>query len=185
MAYYNLGPDEIKRVVKMMGYELPQDHLLKNLYHHLPRTSHGSTLSFIAHAMVLANAGRTAESWDFYRKALISDLSDIQGGTTAEGIHLGVMGGCLKGVVTNFAGLDWHNDRLSIQPNLPAEWESLKFSVLIRGDRYHFEITGEELKLRVSQDDPTHPKKEKLNIVVQDRTETVEYDTGYTIKLQK
>ena len=60
--------------------------------------------------MVLANAGRTADSWDFYRQALISDLSDIQGGTTAEGIHLGVMGGCLKGVVTNFAGLNWYND---------------------------------------------------------------------------
>ena len=185
MAYYNLGSEEIKRVVKMMGYELPEDHLLKNLNHHLPRTSHGSTLSFIAHAMVLANAGRTADAWDFYRKALISDLSDIQGGTTAEGIHLGVMGGCLKGVVTNFAGLDWHSNRLSIHPNLPAEWESLNFGVLIRGDRYHFDITTEALKLRVSQDDCARPKKEKLVIMVQDHTETVDYDTDYTFKLEK
>ena len=171
MAYYNLGPDEVKRVVRMMGYELPEDHLLKNLNHHLPRTSHGSTLSFITHAMVLANAGRTSDSWHFFRQALISDLSDIQGGTTAEGIHLGVMGGCLKGVVTNFAGLNWHNDKLSINPDLPEEWESLKFSVLIRGDRYHFEIIGEALKLRVSQEDRTIPEKENLVIVVQDRPE--------------
>ena len=185
MAYYNLGPDEVKRVVKMMGYDLPPDHLLKNLDHHLPRTSHGSTLSFIAHAMVLANAGRTEESWGFYRKALISDLSDIQGGTTAEGIHLGVMGGCLKGVVTNFAGLNWHNDSLSIHPNLPAEWESLKFSVLIRGNRYHFDITDQELKLRISREDGEQSEKEHLAIEVQDRKETVDYDTDYTFKLEK
>jgi trehalose/maltose hydrolase-like predicted phosphorylase len=168
-----------------MGYELPPDHLLKNLDHHLPRTSHGSTLSFIAHAMVLANAGRTEESWDFYRKALISDLSDIQGGTTAEGIHLGVMGGCLKGVVTNFAGLDWHNDSLAIHPNLPAEWESLKFSVLIRGDRYYFDITDQELKLRVSGEAGEKPEKEHVVIGVQGRTETVDCDTDYRFKLEK
>lgn len=180
MAYYNLGPDEVKRVVRMMGYELPKDHLLKNLNHHLPRTSHGSTLSFITHAMVLANAGRTADSWYFFRQALVSDLSDIQGGTTAEGIHLGVMGGCLKGVVTNFAGLNWYNGNLSINPDLPEEWESLKFSVLIRGDRYHLETIGEALKIRVSQEGHTIPEKENLQIVVQNRPEIVDYDADYT-----
>jgi trehalose/maltose hydrolase-like predicted phosphorylase/beta-phosphoglucomutase-like phosphatase (HAD superfamily) len=183
MAYYNLGPDEVKRVVRMMGYELPENHLLVNLNHHLPRTSHGSTLSYITHAMVLANAGRTADSWHFYRQALISDLSDIQGGTTAEGIHLGVMGGCLKGVVTNFAGINWHGGKLSINPDLPGEWESLKFSVLIRGDRYHFEISGEELKLRVEKEDSAILKKEKLVILVQGRPEIPDYDREYTFKI--
>jgi trehalose/maltose hydrolase-like predicted phosphorylase len=161
MAYYNLGPDELKRIVKMMGYELPEDHLLKNLNHHLPRTSHGSTLSYITHAMVLANAGKTADSWDFFRLALISDLSDIQGGTTAEGIHLGVMGGCLKGVVTNFAGLNWHGGKISINPNLPAEWESLKFSVLIRGDRYYLKACSKELELKVIKENRAIQKKDK------------------------
>jgi trehalose/maltose hydrolase-like predicted phosphorylase len=183
MAYYNLGPDEIKRVIRMMGYALPEDHLLKNLNHHLPRTSHGSTLSYITHAMVLADAGRTADSWDFFRQALVSDLSDIQGGTTAEGIHLGVMGGCLKGVVTNLAGFNWHGGKISIKPELPEEWESLKFSVLIRGNRYHFEASGEALKLRVVQGDRAIQKKEPLVIVVQDRPELVAYDVDYAFKL--
>jgi trehalose/maltose hydrolase-like predicted phosphorylase len=185
MAYYNLGPDEVKRVVGMMGYELPEDHLMKNLNHHLPRTSHGSTLSFITHAMVLASAGRTIDSWNFFRKALVSDLSDIQGGTTAEGIHLGVMGGCLKGVVTNFAGLNWQRDNVSINPDLPEEWEFLKFSPLIRGDRYRVETNGEALKLRISREERIMPEKENLVIVVQDRPETVDYDVDYVFKLVK
>jgi len=183
MAYYNLGPDELKRIVQIMGYELPENHLLQNLNHHLPRTSHGSTLSFIAHAMVLAYAGRTADSWDFFRLALISDLSDIQGGTTAEGIHLGVMGGCLKGVITNFAGLDWHGDKLAINPKLPAEWEFLRFSVLIRGDRFHIQAQGDELKLKIEKEDQAIPEKENLTIMVQDRPEIIDYDRAYTFKL--
>ncbi len=183
MAYYNLGPDELKRIVSMMGYDLPKDHLLINLNHHLPRTSHGSTLSYITHAMVLANAGRTADSWEFFRLALVSDLSDIQGGTTAEGIHLGVMGGCLRGVITNFAGLNWHGDKISINPNLPAEWESLKFSILIRGDRYFFEAGRKAVKLKVVKEDSAIPKKEKLTIWVQGKPEIVEYDGTYSFKL--
>ena len=182
MAYYNIGPDEVRRVAGMMGYELPEDHLLKNINHHLPRTSHGSTLSFITHAMVLAYAGRTADRWEFYRQALISDLADIQGGTTAEGIHLGVMGGCLKGVVTNFAGINWQGDKLSINPGLPETWESLKFSVLIRGDRYHIESTGDDLKLRVSQEVGPQPKKEDVVIVVADQEHAVARDTDMVFK---
>ena len=182
MAYYNLGPDEVRRVAGMMGYELPQDHLLKNINHHLPRTSHGSTLSFITHAMVLAYAGRTADSWEFYRQALISDLADIQGGTTAEGIHLGVMGGCLKGVVTNFAGMNWQGGKLSINPGLPETWESLKFSVLIRGDRYYIESIGDDLKLRVSQEVGPQPKKEDVVIVVADQEHAVARDTDMVFK---
>jgi maltose phosphorylase len=183
MAYYILGADEVKRVVRMMGYELPEDHLQKNLSHHLPRTSHGSTLSYITHAMVLANAGRMAESWHFYRQALISDLADIQGGTTAEGIHLGVMGGCLQGVVTNFAGFDWHQGNLSINPDLPEEWESLKLSVCIRGDRYCFEVGRQELKLKVVPEVKATPEKDPLTIVVQGHPEIVVYDREFTFRI--
>ncbi|MGD9250087.1 MAG: glycosyl hydrolase family 65 protein, partial [Desulfobacterales bacterium] len=183
MAYYLLGPDELKRVVRMMGYELPEDHLPKNLDHHLLRTSHGSTLSYITHAMVLANAGRIAESWHFYRQALISDLADIQGGTTAEGIHLGVMGGCLKGVVTNFAGFDWDRGNLAINPNLPEEWESLKFSVLIRGDRYYFEACRQELTLKVVPDAGATPEKDQFVIGVQGRPEILVYDRESSFRI--
>jgi trehalose/maltose hydrolase-like predicted phosphorylase/beta-phosphoglucomutase-like phosphatase (HAD superfamily) len=183
MTYYNLGPDEVRRVAGMMGYELPEDHLLKNISHHLPRTSHGSTLSFITHAMVLAGAGKTADSWEFYRQALISDLADIQGGTTAEGIHLGVMGGCLKGVVTNFAGINWQGDKLSMKPGLPETWGFLKFSVLIRGDRYHLEATGDELKLSVTKEDRTLAQKDNVVIMVADREQVVAYDTEMVFKV--
>jgi len=37
--------------------------------------------------------GLVRDSWDLYLEALTSDYIDIQGGTTKEGIHAGVMAG--------------------------------------------------------------------------------------------
>ena len=45
-----------------------------------------------------------------YMEALSSDFVDIQGGTTGEGIHVGVMGGTVLNAFTTFGGLNWHGD---------------------------------------------------------------------------
>ena len=58
------------------------------------RTSHGSTLSLITYAGGLAGLD-PASSWRRFVEALESDLGDVQGGTTKEGIHMGVMSGTL------------------------------------------------------------------------------------------
>jgi trehalose/maltose hydrolase-like predicted phosphorylase len=41
---------------------------------------------------VLARSDRP-RSWRFFAEALASDVHDVQGGTTAEGTHLGAMAG--------------------------------------------------------------------------------------------
>ncbi len=58
------------------------------------RTSHGSTLSLVAHAAVLAGIDPES-SWERFLVAVESDIGDVQGGTTKEGIHMGVMSGTL------------------------------------------------------------------------------------------
>jgi alpha,alpha-trehalase len=40
----------------------------------------------VVHAWVLSRSNQP-ESWDLFRAALESDVGDIQGGTTPEGIH--------------------------------------------------------------------------------------------------
>ena len=76
-----------------LGYKLPADYLQRNLEYYFGRTSHGSTLSRIVHARLASIAGNREMSWNLYSDALASDFVDIQGGTTAEGIHAGVMAG--------------------------------------------------------------------------------------------
>jgi alpha,alpha-trehalase len=96
------------------------------------RTSHGSTLSRVVHAWVLARSDRS-RSWEFFLEALDSDASDIQGGTTAEGIHLGAMVGTLDLLQRCYAGLEIREDVLWLNPQLPTGLRRLDFTVLYRG----------------------------------------------------
>ena len=70
-------------------------------------------------------------AWSLYQEALYSDYRDIQGGTTAEGIHAGVMAATLYIPLTTFAGIDFREDVMRIDPNLPKQWQNIKSEVLI------------------------------------------------------
>jgi alpha,alpha-trehalase len=81
---------------------------------------------------VLARSDRS-RSWEFFLEALDSDVSDIQGGTTAEGIHLGAMVGTLDLLQRCYAGLEIREDVLWLNPQLPTELRRLDFTILYRG----------------------------------------------------
>ncbi|MGE9715719.1 glycoside hydrolase family 65 protein, partial [Escherichia coli] len=84
----------------------------KNLHYYLERTSHGSTLSRIVHAYLAEQIQLHDLSWQLYQDALYSDYNDIQGGTTAEGIHTGVMAATLNTTIMAYAGVDIRQDML-------------------------------------------------------------------------
>ena len=80
--------------------------------------SNGSTLSRIVHSWVLARSDRT-QSWQMLKDALESDISDVQGGTTAEGIHLGAMAGTVDLVQRGQTALEIVKDVLHLGPCMP------------------------------------------------------------------
>src|SRR3569623_390831 len=94
----------------------------KNIDYYDRRTSHGSTLRFIAHAGALAGLDPES-SWERYVVALESDVGDVQGGTTKEGIHMGVMAGTLDLVQRIYAGAHISGDTLAFAPRLPERLE--------------------------------------------------------------
>ncbi len=87
-------PAELHALFARLGERLDDAVWTATVDHYLARTSHGSTLSGLVHGWVLARS-RRAEAWTYLREALLGDVADVQGGTTGEGIHLGVMGGTL------------------------------------------------------------------------------------------
>ena len=149
MAFYNLGPQQALDIIRSLGIEIAPDCLAKNLDHYLPRTSHGSTLSRVVHAVVAHLAGRTGLAWSMYREALISDFNDIQGGTTGEGIHSGVMAGTVWAALSAYAGLDLRGAIVSLSPCLPESWEALRFGFLFKGRYYRVQVTGTDIKVRL------------------------------------
>ena len=148
MTFYNLDEEEIKRILAGIGYTLPGDLLKKNFEYYLNRTSHGSTLSRIVHADLSNRIGEKELGWKLYMEALSSDYVDIQGGTTAEGIHAGVMGATVIFAIRSFAGIKWNEEMLKIDPDLPGHWKAIKFSFAFRKIYYTFEITHKTIRIK-------------------------------------
>ncbi len=151
MTFYNLEKEEVDDIIKGMGYSLPDNYLQKNLEYYLKRTSHGSTLSRVVHSKLALLAGNPELSWELYNDALSSDFNDIQGGTTGEGIHAGVMAGTICIALTTYAGVNLNGDVVKINPQLPEQWPLMEFGIRFRGTRYSFQITNEQVKVLTDQ----------------------------------
>jgi beta-phosphoglucomutase family hydrolase len=147
MTFYNVDDDEIGKIIRNLGYQLPKDYLKRNFEYYLERTSHGSTLSRVVHAYVAKITGNDHLCWDMYLDALASDFNDIQGGTTGEGIHAGVMGGTVLSAITTFGGLNWNGVCLRLDPDLPKNWKSLKFRFHFKKLVYNFFITRDFVRI--------------------------------------
>ena len=155
MLLYLLSEDELRELLARPGYELAPDAIPRTIAYYLARTSHGSTLSSVVDAWVLTRSERE-RAWKFLLEALESDVSDVQGGTTAEGVHLGAMAGTVDIVQRAFSGMQARGDVLWFDPGLPAELPELRFSVHYRGQRVDVSITGERFRV-VTRPGPGRP----------------------------
>ncbi len=174
MTFYNLNKEEVDELLTKMGYKLPADYLQQNLNYYLNQTSHGSTLSRVVHARLAAMTGDKKLSWDLYQDALNSDYNDIQGGTTGEGIHAGVMAGTVLIALNTFAGLNYRDELLNINPDLPQTWSNLSFNISFKGIHYTFLIGQTALQVTANQ---------SSKIVVGNTTYELEAGTTSTITI--
>ena len=146
MLCYLLSHEELTDLMDGLGYECSDEMVERNVRYYLQRTSHGSTLSRLVHSWVIARIDRE-HSWRLFMEALESDVSDVQGGTTPEGIHLGAMAGTVDMVQRGYSGLEVREDVLRFDPALPEEASRLAFEVHYRRMRISVEITSDRLLL--------------------------------------
>lgn len=147
MLLYVLGEKELTLFLAGLGYDVSATQLEKTVDYYLARTAHGSTLSRVAHASVLA-ARDPDRAWSTFREALSADLDDTQGGTTRAGIHLGAMAGTIDVVQRSFAGLRITSDALLFAPKMPKGIRTVSFHVRYRD--HLLAISLEHGKLTVS-----------------------------------
>lgn len=154
MAFYLLGAEGVARVLRRLGHEVadPAALVRANYDYYEPRTSHGSTLSKVVHAVVSAGFGAPETAWEWFAEALRSDVGDAQGGTTQEGIHCGVMAGTLDVIGRTFAGVDLTGGEPALDPHLPAHWSGLALSFTHRGVWYEVELSDGGVKLKATRD---------------------------------
>jgi alpha,alpha-trehalase len=147
MLFYLFSADELRDLFARLGYPFERDTIPKTIDYYIRRTSHGSTLSRVVHSWVLARSDRT-RSWQLLAEALESDIADVQGGTTPEGIHLGAMAGTVDLVQRGQTGLEIRHGLLRLNPCLPPELQGLRLRVRYRGQWLELDITCDAMTVR-------------------------------------
>jgi trehalose/maltose hydrolase-like predicted phosphorylase len=146
MLFFLFAEEELRPLFERLGYEYVADTARKNIAYYEPRTTHGSTLSFVVHAAILADLDPKG-SWEMFTTALESDVGDIQGGTTREGIHMGVMAGALDLIQRGYVGAEFQDGVLSFTPKPNERLDGLSFRLRFR--TMPLEITLKEKSLLV------------------------------------
>lgn len=150
MLFYLLSGKELNRIFNQLGYKFDENAIQKNIDYYKERTSHGSTLSKVVFASVLDRVDRAAARNHFV-EALESDISDIQGGTTAEGIHLGAMAGTVDIVMRHYVGIETNGCPISFSPHLPEDVHGLRLRVQHCDQWYAVDINDKRFKLTLEQ----------------------------------
>ncbi|MGI9504161.1 MAG: glycoside hydrolase family 65 protein [Geminicoccaceae bacterium] len=139
MLFYLFSAEELERLFKQLGYDFDPETIPATIDYYTKRTSHGSTLSRVVHGWVLYRSDR-AQAWRLLREALYSDVADVQGGTTSEGVHLGAMAGTVDAMLRVFTGIETRDDVLWLNPFPPKDLKKL---------RLRFRYRGNELKVTI------------------------------------
>ncbi|WP_051261585.1 beta-phosphoglucomutase family hydrolase [Desulfovibrio inopinatus] len=153
MTYYVLDPATVAEILGTLGYEIDDPvHLLrKNYEYYVKRTSHGSTLSKVVHAVICNYTKDPQTAWQWFMEAMQSDIYDTQGGTTVEGIHTGVMAGTCDVVLRYFAGVELGGKNPVITPHLPLHWKKLRLRFVHKKIWFDLTITQETITIKVNK----------------------------------
>jgi alpha,alpha-trehalase len=146
MLFYLFTADELRLVFEHLGYPFEPASIPRNVDYYLARTSHGSTLSGVAHSWVLARSDRRG-SWCHFLRALDSDVEDTQEGTTAEGIHVGAMAGTVDLIQRCYIGIEMRANILHFDPSLPDDLRRIR--VRIRYRRHVLVVDVDHDRLRI------------------------------------
>ncbi|BBX71359.1 trehalose-phosphatase [Mycolicibacterium psychrotolerans] len=146
MLFYLLSADELYELFERLGYQFTPDQIPATIDYYQARTSHGSTLSAVVHAWVVARGNR-AQAMEYFAQALASDVVDTQQGTTAEGIHLAAMTGSIDLLQRCFTGLEIRRDRIVLGPLWPKALGRLEFTFRYRGHRLRLSVIGRSATL--------------------------------------
>lgn len=152
MTIYNLGHQHMLQLIEQLGYSVPENWLQVNKDYYLARTVHGSTTSRPVFAGIDITLDNKEEALEFLTTAIGSDYYDIQGGTTAEGIHIGVMGETLAVVQNEFGGVNLRDGVVVINPNLPVGWRHLSFKQRFHGNLIAIDIVPGQVTVVADHD---------------------------------
>lgn len=116
----------------LLSHEFTVEQKKRNFDYYDPLTTGDSSLSASIQSIAASDIGYAEQAYEYFRSTALMDLANVTG-NVQDGIHLAAMGGTWMALVYGFGGMRDHGGRLSFDPKLPAQWQRLKFPLMVRG----------------------------------------------------
>jgi nigerose phosphorylase len=140
-------------------------HLFKGLYsqevkkanweYYEPRTEHGSSLSSCIYALVASDIGNADWAYPYFMRTATIDLTgeskQYVGTLYIGGTHPAANGGAWMAAILGFAGIHLEQGEVAVKPALPGNWNSVRFPIQIRGQRFSIEVTGHAASIQADE----------------------------------
>jgi trehalose/maltose hydrolase-like predicted phosphorylase len=178
MLFFLFSEEELRQLFERLGYEYAPDTARKNIAYYEPRTTHGSTLSFVVHAAILADLD-PERAWEMFVTALESDVDDIQGGTTQEGIHMGVMAGTLDLIQRGYVGAGIRDGTLYFSPKPNDRLDGLSLNMRFRETSVEITLKGGKLAVATQ----TEGFSRSIKVGVGDEVREINDEERYSFRL--
>ncbi len=142
---------DVVLMLSLFGSDYSRVVKTQNWHYYEPRTEHGSSLSACAYGLVACEIGEIDRAYEFFLQTATIDLTgkakQYLGSLYIGGTHPAANGGAWMVAVNGFAGLRVTDSGLSLNPQLPGQWRSLRFRILWHGLRFTVSISPEEVRV--------------------------------------
>lgn len=140
---------DVVLMLQLFKEQYSQEVKAANWRFYEPRTEHGSSLSPCIYALVAADIGMPDWAYPYFMRTATIDLTgdskQYVGDLYIGGTHPAANGGAWMAAVLGFAGAHVEGGELHIRPGLPAKWQGIEFTAVIRGQKLLVAVTEEEV----------------------------------------
>jgi kojibiose phosphorylase len=147
--YQALNQPDVVMALTLFRDDFDADVRRGNWEFYKDKSMNFSSMSHAINAIAAADAGDLDEA---YRSFVISAGMDLDEELTGRsdthaGLHGTAMGGAWLAAVFGFGGVSLSEKELRINPNLPPQWEGLRFNLVLHGDVVNVRIDHREIVL--------------------------------------
>ena len=120
-----------------------KETIAKSVAYYDEVTTHDSSLSYSTFSTVYSRLGQVEKGYEYFIKNARTDL-DNSHKNTKDGIHTASMGGTFMSIIYGFCNLQVVEDRLTIDPHLPAEIDEIDFYTYFKNQKYRVYVSHQE-----------------------------------------
>ncbi|MBN1587178.1 MAG: glycoside hydrolase family 65 protein [Candidatus Omnitrophica bacterium] len=156
----------------LLGNEFSWEQKKRNFDFYDPLTTGDSSLSVCIQSIMAFELGYRRQALDYFRYALLMDLSDV-GGNVRDGCHIASMGGTWMALVYGFAGLRDYNGRIRFDPENPGGEEA--------GIKFPLRVRGQDLIVDIQKDQASYCLQKGAGLTIEHQGEVLDLIEGVPV----